>query len=75
MHTRLNVSNEMSKASYNAITKYAGGGVAKHRNITNVPGFIEYMSREYLANTIFFYDSLTRQYVGYWKYGLSKSIH
>lgn len=63
------------KKTYNVITKYSGGGVAKHRNIQNVRNFIEYMSREYLAHTMFFYDHSNRQYVGYWRKNLPYQIH
>ncbi|WP_439516409.1 hypothetical protein [Sediminibacterium sp.] len=64
-----------TKPTYNVITKYSGGGVAKHRNVSNVKGFIQYMSREYLAHTMFFYDHITKEYRGYWKKHMSPQIH
>lgn len=59
---------------FNAITKYAGTA-AKHRNISNPVSFIRYMVENYTAHTIFFYDSVTKSYVGYWKRGLPYQIH
>lgn len=64
----------MPRTQYNAISKYARAA-AKHQNISNVALFIEYMQREYTAHIIFFYNAGTREYVGYWKRGLTYRIH
>lgn len=64
----------MNLRHYNVITKYAGTA-AKHRNVTKVAEFLQYMEREFDAHTAFFYDAKTLVYVGYWKRGKTYRVH